>query len=76
MLKGSVQLGAGSRWESTFSCGHSYQHTEVLLRHKAANITLFYQNLKPKELFHFYGERVVDLTLETSIAAEERTLCF
>lgn len=58
---------------------HSYLQTEVLLRHKAANITVYCLpefDLKLKELFPFYGERVVDLTLETSIVAEARTLWF
>lgn len=52
-------------------------HTEVLLRHKAAKFTLYCLpefDLKLKEHFHVYGERVVDLTLETSIVAEARTL--
>lgn len=62
-------------------CRLSYLQTEVLLRHKATgklDVVLFLPefDLKLKGLFPFYGERVVDLTLETSIVAEARTLCF
>lgn len=81
MLKGGVQLGAGSEWLGirllVVALVICRPKCFCALKRQANDVVLFLPefDLKLKGLFPFYGERAVDLTLETSIVAEARTLC-